>query len=283
MPRQPLPPDDQSKAADASFLFGDEAPAAKSRPERSPRPGPIEGGYDLEGGDPIEDEAPPVPRAPIAPRTAKPKTKPKDEPSRPAEEARVDELWTRGAEWGPSLIPVGLVGVVAFVIFYILLTNGQFGTSLLALLVGGAVMLALAYPIFITLERPVRMTPEQAVKDYFGALSHYFPHYRRAWLLLSTPGKNDRDFTTLAEFRAFWKRRRAEILSNGGKPGAAMSVDVRDFKADKSAGKTAVDATFTVVVNSGGDASATTLDTIRVQMGLAKGSDNMWYLNSGKI
>ena len=27
------------------------------------------------------------------------------------------------------------------------------------------------------------MTPEQAVKDYFAALSHHVPHYRRMWLL----------------------------------------------------------------------------------------------------
>ena len=33
------------------------------------------------------------------------------------------------------------------------------------------------------------MTPEQAVKDYYAAASHHFPHYRRMWLLLSADGQ----------------------------------------------------------------------------------------------
>ncbi len=58
---------------------------------------------------------------------------------------------------------------------------------------GGAVgLLLLCYPLFITMERPIRITPEQAVNDYYAALSHSIPHTRRMWLLLSEEGRYSR-------------------------------------------------------------------------------------------
>ena len=79
----------------------------------------------------------------------------------------------------------------AWVTFIVLLVSFGLGTEhlgilLLTLLLGGMVAVVLSYPILITLERPVRITPEQALRDYYGSLSHHLPHFRRMWLLLST-------------------------------------------------------------------------------------------------
>ena len=84
--------------------------------------------------------------------------------------ALVEEVWSRTAEWGPTLLVVG--AWVTFIVLFVYFGLGteHIWTALLTLLVGGMVAVVLSYPILITLERPVRITPEQAVRDYYGAL-----------------------------------------------------------------------------------------------------------------
>ena len=73
------------------------------------------------------------------------------------------------------------------------------------------VAVVLSYPILITLERPVRITPEQALRDYYGALSHQLPHFRRMWLLLSTAGRISTAYGSFEGFKAYWKDRLATM------------------------------------------------------------------------
>src|SRR4051794_3036973 len=104
-PSAPNPDDDKQKIADADWLVGDApkakpraAPAAKGRPIADPDAH----SYDVVGGDEVpaganEPMPVPVPVIPTTPR--KPKAKVEvQEPAEAVPAARVDQVWTRGAE-----------------------------------------------------------------------------------------------------------------------------------------------------------------------------------------
>lgn len=285
-------PDDEPKIADADLLFRDDprrkAPA--EGPGAGVRPGAEEGGYDLVGGA-AESDVDEVVRPPVPPRP-RPEERPR-RPAAPREEseatrprktaATVDQVWSRGAEWGPSLLILVVVGAAVLGLAYVTFDVENLRLPLVILAVGGLVWVALTYPLLITLERPVRMTPEQAVKDFFGALSHHVPHYRRMWLLLSSAGRVCGEYGSFGGFKAYWKRRLAEL--RGGKVGAMtpLAFVVESFKADKSAGKTEVDAVLTVAVYARGRRAEGALATVRYELGLVRGPDKMWYLNRGTL
>lgn len=309
MPGLPVDPDDE--LVDVSKLF----PEAK---KSSPSPQPIVPGgdsYDLEE----EAEEVPIPwaRAPIAEpkRPAKPKPAIEPAPSfepepspdpeirtprRPAkvvakptpdefeeddedsEEATVEEIWTRWGEWGTNLIQlaVGFVGVIF--VTYLAGAYIGFGTAFLALVLGMAALVPLVYPIAVTLERPVRMTPERAIKDFYDSAAHHFPQYRRMWLLLSDEGKQSRDFDSFATFRTYWKHRITQIRGAAVNSTTPLNFAILDFDADKSLGQTEVDAKYTVSVRPRGE-DGRVLEEVRIKTSLVKGPDKMWYLNSGTL
>src|SRR4051812_3417896 len=104
MPNPPRRPPDEDPS-DLDAFFDDPPP---SRPASRPPVGgaiPLGESYDVEGDDPADDPAP-ISRAPIAPKK---KSRPKEDveeeaPRAPEPEARVDEVWNRWGEWGPTLI-----------------------------------------------------------------------------------------------------------------------------------------------------------------------------------
>ena len=163
------------------------------------------------------------------------------------------------------------------------ISSGLYSLSLVLILLSGTALLVLAYPIFITLERPVRVTPEQAIKDYYGALSHLMPHYRRMWLLLSSAGRTSGSFSSFAEFKAYWEERRAELRGNRGGLGTLLRFEVADLQSDTSAGRTALDARFTLNVFLGDESDTEPFRSYWTQTGLVKGPDRMWYLNKGTL
>ena len=312
----PRPPDDDA-IGDVQSLFREDSP--RREPSQKPRPAPDDGGgYDLIGGEPAPDVGESIPPAPIppipssAPRTkARPRVEAEDAeadaefgPDSAAEAvpARVDRVWSRGAEWGSTLVTLGIAGTIWLGLLYSALV-GEWGSWFFLIgLVGLAALIVLAYPIIITLERPVRMTPEQAVRDYFGALAHLRPHYKRMWLILSSAGQDSQEFGNFGEFQAYWKRALARL--RGGKAGgfAPLIFRVQDFRSEKSAGKTSIKVKFTLRVHltksPGGAADAPalasreTLDELsrgaelasyRMALGLVRGPDKMWYLNDGAL
>ena len=144
-------------------------------------------------------------------------------------------------------------------------------------------MIVLSYPIVITLERPVRFTPEQAVNDYYSALSHHFPHYRRMWLLLSTAGRTSASFASFEGFKGYWKagstssegdaranpRRSSFRWSISSRKERGADVDRRSstpFKFDPRASR-----------------PQGTVESVRVQTSLVRGPDRMWYLDDGTL
>ena len=72
--------------------------------------------------------------------------------------------------------------------------------------------LVLSYPIVITLERPVRVTPEQAVKDYLrGPVAPPAALPADVAVARARAGRISGAYGSFEGFRAYWKRRLAEL------------------------------------------------------------------------
>jgi len=295
-PNGPAPDSDADEAA-AEWLFRDE-PKPADRP-KPPAAAPAGESFDLaDAPDPAPRRAPapsfdlddePADEPPRAAKAARPeRSRPTPPRERPAARRRegasaVDEVWTRGAEWGGSIAAVVGWALVVLFALWLCLSSELYAAALVALAVGGAVGLALLYPIVVTLERPVRMTPEQALRDYYGALSHHFPHYKRMWLLLANAGRTTPRFASYEGFRRYWKEKLRQLREGRVKGSTPLAFAVADFRSEKSGGKTEIDATWTIQVFVRGRREEGPIWSFPSSGGLVKGPDNMWYLEDGTL
>jgi hypothetical protein len=195
----------------------------------------------------------------------------------------VEETWSRWAEWGTNLIAVGAWMAVLLLLVYFVFGQEFYFLSFVLLIVGSGVALVLSYPMLITLERPVRVTPEQAVRDYYGALSHHVPHLRRMWLLLSNAGRVSSSFGSFDGFKGYWHEQVARLRQGHAGPLTPLLFEIINFKSEKSAGKTRIDASFGVKVSIRGRRSSGAIHTIPADIALVRGPDNMWYLENGTL
>ena len=62
-----------------------------------------------------------------------------------------------------------------------------------------------------------------------------------------------------------------------------MRFEVADFQSDKSAGRTELDARFTLNVFLGDESGKEPIRSYRTKTSLVKGPDRMWYLNTGTL
>ncbi|MEO6809365.1 MAG: hypothetical protein ABI353_09675 [Isosphaeraceae bacterium] len=282
------PEDGDPEIADAASLFHDETPDRPASTEASRDVSShSDDVFDVVGAD--EDDAKPAPPPRPIPRPA-PRAKPSPKETKEASErrtveesARVDQVWSRGAEWGSTLVLLAIAGLVFAALIYFTFSVDHLGRSFLLVLVCGAVWVLLTYPIVITLERPVRMTPEQAVKDFHTAISHHFPHFRRMWLLLSSVGQSAPEFQSFPEFQQYWKARLAALRAGRVQGTTPLAFEVESFKAEKSAGKSYIEASYTISVYVRGKTEDGPIESVRVESSLVKGPDGMWYLNQGTL
>jgi len=292
-PREGPKHDRKPEIAAADWLFKDD-PGAKS-PKQSPNPaltsGPSEV-FDL-AEEPSSDElTPPIPPIPPIPEREKPVAKPRESRTERAQDkprlepsALVEQTWSRSAEWGPNLLIVGGWLVLLFSVVYFFLSGLEhmIGPVFFTLVLGGLVAVVLSYPILITLERPVRVTPEQAVRDYYSALSHHLPHLRRMWLLLSTSGRISNAYGSFEGFKGYWRDRLRNLREGHAGPWTPLVFEIVNFKADKSAGQTMIDAEFTLKISVRGKRDAGAIHTIPMRIALVRGPDKMWYLENGTL
>ena len=284
---------EQLDIASAEGLFQDES-VARPKPTPVPGAGPE---FDADETFALADGPSSVDLPPPTPVVERPRPTPKRDagPSRPrkAEQsaespmlepsALVEEVWSRTGEWGSTALLVGAwLTFVALFVYFGLGTEHIWG-SLLTLIVGGMVAVVLSYPILITLERPVRITPEQALRDFYGSLSHHLPHFRRMWLLLSTAGRTSTAYGSFEGFKAYWKDRLASMRQGHAGSMTPLVFEVADFKADKSAGKVRIDAQFTLKVWVRGQRKAGAVHVIPMAIALVRGPDRMWYLEDGTL
>ena len=193
------------------------------------------------------------------------------------------QAWTRTAEWGPTLLVLGSWSAAMLLFTYFALGAEAYGLAMMLFIVGCVVAAILSYPILITLERPVRVTPEQAARDYFGALSHHLPHYRRMWLLLSARGRVSPCFASYEGFKNYWNTRVGQFRKGNAGSLSPLVFVVSDFRAEKSGGKTEIDGKFSVKIFVRGRRSEGPIANLNVERNFTRGPDNMWYLDDGTL
>lgn len=278
-PNLPNPDESRPEIADAGALFRDgetSRPVAKPAPTRSDDPyelrdAPIEN--TRPSPPPVAFEAPAPPEPPVA-RRAPARLEPSD---------AVEEVWSRMAEWGGTIGLLSAVGFGGLFLLYLFFQFEFYSLAFLGLLALGLVLTVLSYPILITLERPVRVTPEQAARDFYTALSHHRPHYRRMWLLLSTRGKVSGAYASFEGFRSYWEKMLEELRAGKASSWTPLKFQVDDFKSEKSAGQTEIEGKFVVNVFIRGQQDAGPVTSVRMKSTFVKGPDRMWYLERGTL
>jgi hypothetical protein len=279
----------EPEIASADLLFRDEPAGRPAKPAASAPPAGDRGEvFDLAPEPEVASRTPPVsktvthrPGEPEADRPRQARASRTEGPAREDPSVLVEEVWSRSAEWGPNLIFLAGWLFASAILVYSCMSN--IGLLFLLLLVGGAGTALLSYPILITLERPVRMTPEQAVRDFYGALSHHFPHYRRMWLLLSTAGRTNSSYGSFEGFKAYWADRIRTIKGSQAGAMTPLVFEVVEYRGDKSAGQTRIEAKFTLKIAIRGRRQEGPIASIPAVVGLVRGPDNMWYLDSGTL
>jgi hypothetical protein len=290
MARQPfLRPDDDDddrEIADVSGLFRDDSRldrprSSGSRPHRR---------HDLDSYD-LADEPETELDTDLDP--APPRQGPRSRTDRlripgstlDEDEAReaVEQVWSRWGEWWPTLLSLLVAASALIWLLVETFSPEDLGRSFLLLVIGAASLLVLSYPILITLERPVRITPEQAVQDYYEALSHWIPHYRRMWLLLSKAGRESSEFQSYGQFKRYWKGRLSRLRSRRGLGVSPLVFKVAQFRSEKSVGKSVLDARYQIQVFRATGQDADPHATYSDQMTLVRGPDRMWYLGKGTL
>jgi len=174
-------------------------------------------------------------------------------------------------------------GSAVLLLMYFAIIAELYGLSVLIFIVGGLGAVLLSYPLLITLERPVRITPEQAARDYFAALSHHLPHHRRMWLLLSARGRVAPQFASYEGFKGYWVKRLEQLRDGHAGRLSPLVFKVEEFRAEKSAGKNEIDARFKVKVLVRGRQTEGPICSFSVERSFARGPDGMWYLDDGTL
>lgn len=196
----------------------------------------------------------------------------------------VDQIWSRKLEWGPTLVALTAWTITYLSLLYVAIATESFNFAFVAWILGGLYWLYLCYPILITLEIPVRLTPESAVKDYYGALSHHIPHYRRMWLLLGRQARLTPYFGSFEGFKAYWKVRMNDLKEQGrAGPTTPLQFQVERFDSEKSSGQSVVSARFEVQVFVRGRRDEGAIATFPMRIELVRGPDKMWYLGDGTL
>jgi hypothetical protein len=195
----------------------------------------------------------------------------------------VEQVWSRTSEWGPTIVVLFCWASLVLGILYLTVSWELFELSVMVLAAGCLCGLILSYPMLITLERPVRITPEQAARDYFGALSHHLPHHRRMWLLLSARGKVTPQYASYEGFKKYWNERLAQLRKGYAGPFSPLVFVVEEFRSEKSAGRTEIDAVFRVKVFVRGRRGEGPIWSLPVERTFARGPDGMWYLDDGTL
>ncbi|GEM_PF-5504449 len=193
----------------------------------------------------------------------------------PEQLPEVHEVWTRWVEWKEPIYWIaGTLGLVA------LIELGGGLTSAAILLAGLAYGL---YQIVITLEVPVRVTAEHAVHEFFAALAHRQPSYKRMYLLLTTDAKHCDEFGSLAEFIAYWNGLLSR-LARGPIWMTPLDFRVEGVTCAYNPERTFASLRYKVrVFTRGSGGAGEPLAEFEAANAAVKGPDGQWYLNDGTL
>ncbi len=278
-PNFPNPDERRPEIADAGALFLDSA-----RAEHVVEPGSdvSDDPYELKDA-PEESDRPPSPPVEFTLRGSAQKTPEARLVSRLEPSDAVEDVWSRWGEWGATLGLLGAVGLGGLFLVFVMFHFEFYSLAFLTFLALGVTLTLLSYPILITLERPVRVTPEQAARDFYTSLSHHKPHFRRMWLLLSTKGRVSGSFASFEGFQTYWQRMLDELRAGKASSWTPLKFQVDDFKAEKSAGQTEIEGRYVINVFIRGRQDEGPVTSIKTKSNFVKGPDRMWYLERGTL
>ena len=188
---------------------------------------------------------------------------------------RVSRPWNLQAELKPVL-----VGPLALIVLG-LVTCTPASHVFVGVLITLAGLALTGYLVAVSLDRPVRVTPEQGAREYFECLDHHLPNFRRMYFLLTDDAKDSPEFATYPRFRAYWKFRLARLrpADGGFRPVAAK---LTNFNAHYNRARNWARASYTLEFRLRG-AEGQPLSSYELTGDLVKGADGMWYLNEGRI
>jgi hypothetical protein len=187
----------------------------------------------------------------------------------------VSHVWSRWVEWKQPIVwasvGVALATLIVFVPAYV------------ATLMFLAAMGYGAYCVVISLEVPVRVTPEQAIQEFFAAAGHRLPNFRRMYVLLTDNGKTSSAYSDLAQFRAYWTDQIAQFSRS---PAWLVPLEFRieGFSHRYNADKTMATVRYVVKIAPRGQAeSVSATAEFDVRNLVVKGPDGQWYVNDGSL
>jgi hypothetical protein len=187
----------------------------------------------------------------------------------------VSRVWSRWAEWQEPLIWSSAGVALAILIVY----AGGYVAILMFLL---AISYG-AYCVVTSLEIPVRVTPEQAIQEYYAAANHRLPNFRRMYALLTDDAKRCAAYSYFAQFRAYWMQQIARF-SRSPTWLVPLEFRVEGFKCRYNQDKTLAAVRYVVrVAPRSQSESAQPSAEFDVRNLAVKGPDGQWYVNDGTL
>jgi len=193
--------------------------------------------------------------------------------------------WSRWAESGRTLVQMAVAVLGTMVMAWIFADWKTLHIAGWVCILGAAMTMLLSYPLVVGLERPLRMSPERAVRDYFEALEHHGPLLRRMWIFLAPEGRQTRFYTNFDGFQAYWRRRIREWQHRGNAwrlTPVAITVGHVESKPDGHEPDLR-HLHFMVQVSIRGKRAAGPVASYECNWSAVRGPDRQWYLMDGDL
>jgi hypothetical protein len=191
----------------------------------------------------------------------------------PAPEVR--DVWTRWSDWKwPLIWTAAGVGLATLIVF---------GREYVAVLSFVAALTYGSYRVITSLEVPVRVTPQQAIEEFFAAAGHRLPNFDRMYALLTADGKQCDEFRNPPEFRAYWSERIAKLTPS---PIWIVPLEfhVEGFTCHYNQDKSMATVRYTIrVAPRTSQASVRSVAELTASNLVVKGPDGQWYVNDGRL
>lgn len=196
-------------------------------------------------------------------------------PTFPDSLPRVTDVWARWVDWKDPLLwtsaGVGLATLIVFAGPYVAIASFVAGITY------GS------YRLVTSLEVPVRVTPEQAIEEFYSAFSHRLPNFHRMYGLLTDDAKRCESFRSFAEFCSYWKGQIGEI-SRSPVWLVPLEFHIEGFNCRYDEQKTMAVVRYLVKITPRGRAEfVKPFAELEVKKLLVKGRDGQWYLHDGTL
>lgn len=193
--------------------------------------------------------------------------------------------WTRFRESGSDFVRIAAAGMSTIILAWLFSDWNTIHLAGWICFLGTWIAAVMAYPLIVGLERPVRMSPERAVRDYFESLEHHGPLFRRMWLFLAPEAQNCQSFTNYDSFKIYWEQRIREWRHRGNAwPLTPVVISINQFesKADPlDSNKTHLK--FSIAVSLRGRRTNGPVASYNLNWVAVRSPDRQWYLADGNL